>query len=209
MSLSGLPLASFALFSRSMVPPVMNSTSAPVCCLNFLAAVSATRSRQLPPQMLTTSFSCALAGSGSRAIARRATRGRCRFMTGYSFLKAMAHAVVRDAVPTRRGHRRKPGQARQAVCDESLARRLNPSALCIGQTAEGVAHMLLGTRSRDIASSATTIARQARPRRGVAMSIADSAEIDRPYNLEDRSTVRFAHRLGHFRPVCREDGSRL
>ena len=83
----------------------------------------------------------------------------------------MAHAVVRDAVPTRRRHRRKPGQARQAVCDESLARRLNPSALYIG------AHMLLGTRSRDIASSATTIARHARPRRGVAMSIADSAEI--------------------------------
>lgn len=37
--------------------------------------------------------------------------------------------------------------------------------------------MLLRTRSRDIASSATTIACHGRPRRGVAMSIADSAEI--------------------------------
>ena len=46
-----------------MVPPVMNSTSAPVSSVNFLATVSATRSRQLPPQMLTTSFSWATAGN--------------------------------------------------------------------------------------------------------------------------------------------------
>ena len=69
--------------------------------------------------------------------------------------------------------------------------------------------MLLGTRSRDIASSATTIARQARPRRGVAMSIADSAEIGTGRTISRIAAVRFAHRLGHFRPVCREDGSRL
>ena len=70
--------------------------------------------------------------------------------------------------------------------------------------------MLLGTRSRDIASSATTIARHARPRRGVAMSIADSAEIGTGRTISRiASTVRFVHRLGHFHPVCREDGSRL
>src|SRR5215207_1736659 len=70
--------------------------------------------------------------------------------------------------------------------------------------------MLFGTRSRDIASSATTIARNARPRPGETMSIADSAERGTGRTIsEDRSAVRFAHRLGHFHPVCREDGSRL
>ena len=46
-----------------MVPPVTNSTGTPVSFVNFLATVSLTRSRQLPPQMLTMSLSCACAGS--------------------------------------------------------------------------------------------------------------------------------------------------
>jgi hypothetical protein len=57
MSLSGLPLASFSLFSRSIVPPVMYSTGTPVAAVNFLPMRLSTMSRQLPPHTLTTSLS--------------------------------------------------------------------------------------------------------------------------------------------------------
>ncbi len=60
-----------------MVPPVMNSTGTPVSWVNFLATVSRTRSRQLPPQMLTTSFCCACAGT---AMARANSANNKRFM---------------------------------------------------------------------------------------------------------------------------------
>src|SRR5215471_8022212 len=79
MSLSGESFESFALLRRSMVPPVMNSTGTPVSCVNFLAAVSAIKSRQLPPQMLTTSLSWARPGScdvQSAASATSATNKR-------------------------------------------------------------------------------------------------------------------------------------
>jgi hypothetical protein len=67
MSVSGLPLESFALLRRSIVPPVTYSTWAPVSAVNFLPTVSATMSRQLPPQMLTDSFCCASAGPAVKA----------------------------------------------------------------------------------------------------------------------------------------------
>src|SRR5262245_53953758 len=80
MSLSGLPFASFALLSRSIVPPVMNSTATPVSLVNFLAAVLATRSRQLPPQMLTISFSCACAGIAGITSSSIQRKVQTRFM---------------------------------------------------------------------------------------------------------------------------------
>src|SRR5215470_2823840 len=63
-----------------MVPPVMKSTPTPVSCVNFLAAVSATRSRQLPPHMLTTSLSCPAAGSPCSAKERITARIEMRFI---------------------------------------------------------------------------------------------------------------------------------
>src|SRR5436190_653364 len=71
MSLSGLPLASFSLFSRSIVPPVMYSTGTPVAAVNLAPMMLATMSRQLPPQTLTTSLSCAVATAGARQSAAR------------------------------------------------------------------------------------------------------------------------------------------
>ena len=43
--------------------------------VNFLATVSATRSRQLPPQMLTTSLSCACAGTAIGRAKQHETKG--------------------------------------------------------------------------------------------------------------------------------------
>src|SRR5215510_6807560 len=88
MSLSGLPLASLALLSRSMVPPVMNSTCVPVASVNFFAAVLATRSRQLPPQMLTTSLSCAAAGPADNASSDATSTIKQRFMPDLPILIA-------------------------------------------------------------------------------------------------------------------------
>src|SRR6516165_11917946 len=65
MSLSGLPLAIFSLFSRSIVPPVMYSTGTPVSAVNLVPMILSTMSRQLPPQMLTTSLSWATASLGA------------------------------------------------------------------------------------------------------------------------------------------------
>src|SRR5262249_48068078 len=63
-----------------MVPPVMKSTPTPVSCVNFLAAVSATRSRQLPPHMLTMSLSCPAAGSACSAKEMTTARIEMRFI---------------------------------------------------------------------------------------------------------------------------------
>ena len=64
-----------------MVPPVTNSTGTPVSAVNFLATVSATRSRQLPPQILITSLSWACAGT---ATASTKSANRKRFMCNSS-----------------------------------------------------------------------------------------------------------------------------
>src|SRR5216684_2389858 len=80
MSLSGVPLASFSLFSRSMVPPVMYSTGTPVAAVNLLPMILATMSRQLPPQTLTTSLSCAVATAGASHSANAPSAVQIRFM---------------------------------------------------------------------------------------------------------------------------------
>src|SRR5262245_16284941 len=91
MSLSGLPLASFSLFSRSIVPPVINSTCAPVCAVNFLPMMLATISRQLPPQTLTTSLSCAAACIGAKDRTNAPIAKKNRFML--SRLRFARHRV--------------------------------------------------------------------------------------------------------------------
>ena len=60
-SVSGLALESLALFSRSIVPPVMYSTGTPVSAVKRLPMFSAAKSFQLPPQMLMRNGSCAAA----------------------------------------------------------------------------------------------------------------------------------------------------
>src|SRR5215475_4235917 len=80
MSLSGLPLASFSLFSRSIDPPVMYSTGTPVAAVNLAPMMLATMSRQLPPQTLTTSLSCAVATAGARHNANVPSARPIRFM---------------------------------------------------------------------------------------------------------------------------------
>src|SRR5882757_4039491 len=77
-----------------MVPPVTNSTGTPVSLVNFLAAVSATRSRQLPPQMLMTSLSCACAGM---AMASAKSASKKRFMC-----KSSVHSLHRIECPALR-----------------------------------------------------------------------------------------------------------
>jgi len=57
--LVGVVMAGLVAGILSTIDSMMNSTATPVSWVNFLATVSATRSRQLPPQMLTTSLSCA------------------------------------------------------------------------------------------------------------------------------------------------------
>ena len=54
-----------------MVPPVMYSTGTPVSAVNFLPMMLATMSRQLPPQTLTTSLSCAYAAFGTPTVNER------------------------------------------------------------------------------------------------------------------------------------------
>src|SRR5690348_16509325 len=80
MSLSGLPLASFSLFNRSIVPPVMYSTGTPVAAVNLAPMMLATMSRQLPPQTLTTSLSCADAAVDARLSAKTPSARPIRFM---------------------------------------------------------------------------------------------------------------------------------
>ncbi|MNI56845.1 hypothetical protein D3C73_1118720 [compost metagenome] len=70
MSLSGV-LVNLALFSRSIVPPVMYLTGTPVWRVNSLPMFSSIRSRKLPPQVLTTSASWAQATLPSSAPASR------------------------------------------------------------------------------------------------------------------------------------------
>jgi hypothetical protein len=53
-----------AWLSRSIVPPVTYSTLTPVSTVNFFAIDSSIKSRKLPPQVLTTSFSSAEAADG-------------------------------------------------------------------------------------------------------------------------------------------------
>src|SRR6266403_1716165 len=86
ISLSGLPFASFSLLSRSIVPPVMYSTGTPVTAVNFLPMRLSTISRQLPPQTLTTSLSCAMACIGARNRASAAMILQIRFMSHLSHL---------------------------------------------------------------------------------------------------------------------------
>src|SRR5262249_29975764 len=80
----GITLASFSLFSRSIVPPVMYSTGTPVVAVNFLPMRLSTMSRQLPPHTLTTSLSWALACIGARNRAKNranaASAMQIRFM---------------------------------------------------------------------------------------------------------------------------------
>src|SRR5262245_39184346 len=119
-----------------MVPPVMNSTATPVSCVNFLAAVSATRSRQLPPQMLTTSLSCAAAGSESstkpRAMAKIEMRGMRQppgLQTGRGALYGIGEGRV-DEIVGLPGGARGPADPRFRALHGCLALALQ-AALCL------------------------------------------------------------------------------
>ncbi len=56
-----------------MVPPVMNSTATPGFSRELLGRRLRDHSRQLPPQMLTVSLSCAAAGKACM----NSTKKRC------------------------------------------------------------------------------------------------------------------------------------
>src|SRR5665213_2835205 len=67
MSLSGV-VASFALFRRYIVPPVMKLTGTPVSLVNSWPMYLSIRSRKLPPQLLITRASSALATPANIAL---------------------------------------------------------------------------------------------------------------------------------------------
>ena len=67
-STSGLPLATRALASRSIVPPTSYSTGMPVFAVKALPITLSTVSFQLPPHTLMTSAFCARAGGTSGSV---------------------------------------------------------------------------------------------------------------------------------------------
>src|SRR3984957_6153034 len=121
MSLSGLPLASFSLLSRSMVPPVTKSTGTPVLAVNFLATVSAIRSRQLPPQMLTTSLSCAYAGTETRKAKTASQKRRMSNSSRDAFFRIVRYFPA----PTSRHHYAAADNGAERPC----CRQAGPSPL--------------------------------------------------------------------------------